>query len=91
MVRDALAGCLCVYEDDRIELPARKTPNELKKEFPDALIVLVEVDTLEYRKRTETTAVRRTVSLPKWLDRLATKSNVSLSKILQEALILKLL
>jgi hypothetical protein len=82
---------LCVFEDDHIDLPARKTPSELKKEFPDALIVLVDVDTLEYRKRTDTTAVRRTVSLPKWLDSLAMKSNVSLSKILQEALMLKLL
>ena len=52
---------------------------------------MIDVDTLEYRKRTETKAVRRTVSLPKWLDQLAIKSNVSLSNILQEALMLKLL
>lgn len=86
MMRDALAGCLCTYEDNNIDLPARKTLNEIKDEYPDALLVMVDIDILEYRKRTDTVAVRRTVSLPKWLDTLASKSGVSLSQVLQDSL-----
>lgn len=91
MARDALAGCLCAYEDQKIDLPARRTLNEIKDEHPDALLVMVEVDTLAYRKQTDTVAIRRTVSLPKWLDTLATNSGVSFSQVLQDALKQKLL
>ena len=86
MSRDALAGCLCTYEDMRVDLPARKSLNEIQGEYPGALLVMVDVDTLDYRKRTDTVAVRRTVSLPKWLDTLASKSGVSLSQVLQDSL-----
>lgn len=86
MSRDALAGCLCTYEDMGVDLPARKSLSEIQSENPGALLVMVDVDTLEYRKRTDTVAVRRTVSLPKWLDTLASKSGVSLSQVLQDSL-----
>lgn len=90
MVRDALAGCLCAYEDQGAELPPRESIDALKATYPDALLLMVEVDTLDYRKRTESNFVRRTVSLPQWLDTLAAKANVSLSQALQEALQQKL-
>lgn len=90
MARDALAGCLCAYEDQRMELPAKKRIADLKAAYPDALIAMVDVDTIEYRKRTESKFVRRTVSLPQWLDTLAAIADVSLSQTLQEALLQKL-
>lgn len=86
MVRDALAGCLCTYEDQGVNLPARKPLSDIQEAYPSALLIMVEIDTVEYRKRTETASVRRTVSLPMWLDSLATIKGLSLSKVLQDAL-----
>ena len=51
-----------------------------------ALMMLIQIDTEEYLRQTETKAVRRTVSIPSWMDQIAQKRGISLSKVLQEAL-----
>ena len=48
--------------------------------------MLIQVDTEDYLKRTETKAVRRTVSIPSWMDQIAQNRGISLSKVLQDAL-----
>ena len=48
--------------------------------------MLIQIDTEEYMRKTETKAVRRTVSIPSWMDQIAQKRGISLSKVLQEAL-----
>ena len=48
---------------------------------------LVDIDSSEYRRRTDTKTVRRNVALPSWLNYEAEKSGINVSRILQEALI----
>ena len=53
----------------------------------DSFISLVSADTLAYRKLHDTKAVKKTLSIPRWLDTMALEKNVNFSNILQNALI----
>lgn len=83
-IRDALAGCLCVLEDEGHPLPEPSTPAAIADST--ATVVLVDVDLLEYRKETDTRAVRKNVSMPAWMSYLADKRGVNCSQLLQDAL-----
>ena len=54
------------------------------------VVMLVEYDSLEYAKKYKTKAVKKTLSIPEWLNDIATKENVNFSSVLQEALVKKL-
>lgn len=87
-IRDALAGCLCVLEDTGNPLPEASTPAAIAAD--QATVVLVDVDLLEYRKETDTQAVRKNVSMPAWLSYMADKRGVNCSQVLQKALMKEL-
>ena len=72
-------------EEDGFTVP-RATPLEQIECPKGARTMLIRIDTDEYMKQLDTQAVRRTVSIPRWMDRTAQKQGVSLSKVLQEAL-----
>lgn len=57
---------------------------------PGSIVMLVEYDSLEYAKKYKTKAVKKTLSIPEWLNDLAIKENVNFSSVLQEALVKKL-
>ena len=68
-------------------------PSEVKdivNANPRLLVMLVEYDSLEYAKKYKTKAVKKTLSIPEWLNDLAVKQNVNFSNVLQDALIKKL-
>ena len=54
------------------------------------VVMLVEYDSIEYAKKYKTKAVKKTLSIPEWLNEIATKENVNFSSVLQEALVKKL-
>ena len=49
-------------------------------------IVLVEFDPIEYLKRTSSKSVKKTLTIPEWLNTLAEEKNVNFSQVLQNAL-----
>ena len=51
-----------------------------------AICSLISADTIEYRAQTDTRAVRKNVSLPSWMVRLADKRGINCSQVLQDAL-----
>ena len=51
---------------------------------------VVEFDILAYKKRTNSRAVKKTLSIPEWLNEEATAIGVNFSQVLQEALMQKL-
>jgi post-segregation antitoxin (ccd killing protein) len=51
---------------------------------------LIQIDTISYRADTDTKAVRKNVSLPRWMANLADKRGVNCSQLLQESLMKKL-
>jgi predicted RNase H-like HicB family nuclease len=83
---------------DAANLWVTSTVEDLHEQVPDATpidqveyqdgerVMLIQIDTEDYLRRTETKAVRRTVSIPSWMDQIAQKRGISLSKVLQDAL-----
>lgn len=84
-IQDALAGCLCVLEDEHQPLPTPRPPEAFEDE-PGVVHALISVDTLKYRMETDTHAVRKNVSLPAWMATLADQRGVNCSQVLQDAL-----
>ena len=79
MAQDALALWIEYHEDEKMDIPKSNlfaSYNLDKNEF----VNLIRVELKENR------AVKRTISLPKWMDDMAIQNNLSLSKVLQEAL-----
>ena len=86
---DALSAWLCVAEDEKLDIPEPSKQDEIKRNTGDYLAI-ISADTLKYRAATDTRAVRKNVSLPAWLARLADQRRLNCSQILQEALLSKL-
>ncbi len=53
---------------------------------PNSYVVIIEFDMLEYKKRTASQAVKKTLSIPSWLNEEATARGINFSAVLQEAL-----
>lgn len=83
-IQDALAGCLCVLEDEGRPLPAPSAPASIAQE--GSTVVLVDVDLLRYREETDTRSVRKNVSMPAWMATLADRHQLNCSQLLQKAI-----
>lgn len=84
-ITDALGGCLTVYEDEGLAI-APASPQSAISHSETDILTLISVDTLAYRARTDTRAVRKNVSIPAWMAAMAEKRGINCSKVLQEAL-----
>lgn len=49
-------------------------------------VVMIEFDEVEYLRKTNSQSVKKTLTIPKWLDVLAVRNNVNFSQTLQNAL-----
>jgi hypothetical protein len=96
MARDAI-GLACIsMEDNGKELIAASKLSDIdvtKGVFYGeglSFISYVDVDLAVYRSRIDNKMVRRNVTLPNWLNKEAEKACINVSKVLQEALMLRL-
>jgi len=88
-IADAMAAWLCTAEDENLPIPI-PTPQSKIAHNKGSLFSLIKADTLAYRAATDTRAVRKNVSLPRWLSLLADRKHINCSQVLQEALMTKL-
>lgn len=92
MARDAIELKCVSMEDAKEEIKAPSDINEIYKingTFADegeTIVSLVDIDSTEYRRKTDSRTVRKNVSLPSWLNYEAEKAGVNVSRILQDAL-----
>ncbi|MCL1963859.1 MAG: type II toxin-antitoxin system HicB family antitoxin [Firmicutes bacterium] len=86
MARDALALWLDTQEMLEKPIPTPSSVNTIKVDG-ERFVALIDADPEVYAKQRKSPAVRRTVSLPQWLDEEAAARHLSLSAILQNALI----
>lgn len=89
MAVDALGLALTCREKERQPFPDVSDPTMLTPE-PDSFLVVIEFDMLAYKKRTGSRAVKKTLSIPEWLNEAAIAMDLNFSQILQEALIAKI-
>ncbi|MCM1326345.1 MAG: type II toxin-antitoxin system HicB family antitoxin [Lachnoclostridium sp.] len=92
MARDAIELKCVSMEDDGIEIPL---PSEIGSldvnsgafaEEGTTLVSLVDIDSGEYRRKIDTKAVRKNVTIPSWLNYEAEQAGINVSRVLQEAL-----
>lgn len=91
MANDVL--CLRLYdiEESGEAIPAPSPIKAIKTdESKGEFVTLVACDTVEYRKFYDNKAVKKTLTIPNWLNTIAERSNVNFSQVLQEALTEKL-
>ncbi|WP_312812300.1 type II toxin-antitoxin system HicB family antitoxin [Sedimentibacter sp.] len=86
MAIDALGLMLSYMEDNNMEIPMASKPQDIVLE-KNQYLVIVEFDMLAYKKKHRSQAVKKTLSIPSWLNDIAIENNVNFSQILQDALI----
>lgn len=90
MAEDALNLMLLDMEERKIPVPAPSFINKIKTEDPNDIVTLVKADTLAYRKMYDNKAIKKTLSIPRWLDTLAHEHGINFSNVLQKALMKEL-
>ena len=88
MAVEALGLCITDRMTKKEELPASSEPDVIETE--DGFLVVVEFDLAEYRRKHNSRAVKKTLSIPEWLNEEAIRAGVNFSQVLQEALIAKI-
>ena len=83
MAEDAVAMWLWHAENQNESIPAPS--RELHFE-PPQFINLIKSDTDEYRKAHDSRAIKKTLSIPSWLNHQAERANAPFSQILQQGL-----
>lgn len=89
MAEDVLAFTLYDYEKEGKVIPVPSSPDSIPLKEGE-FVNFIACDTLEYRKRFNSKAVKKTLSIPEWLNEAATASGLNFSQVLQEALIQKI-
>lgn len=89
MAEDALALVLYGYEKDGREIPAPSKETNISLSEGE-FVNFVACDTLEYRKMYNSKAVKKTLTIPEWLNEAAMSMDLNFSQILQEALLSKI-
>ena len=88
-IKDALG----LYYEDATEgnsvLPAPSAPNSAELE-PGEFVVVVEFSPSEYLQTRSTKAVKKTLSIPAWLNSMAEAQQINFSAVLQSALVERL-
>lgn len=85
MAKDALAGFLYGMEEDGENIPEPSDPGEMEIP-PGAFIALVEAWTDIVRDEIENKAIKKTLTIPKWLNDIAEREKVNFSHLLQTSL-----
>ena len=89
MAVNALGLALTSREAESEALPEPSDPTDITVE-KDAFLVVIEFDLLAYKKRTSPRSVKKTLSIPEWLNEEATSIGINFSQVLQEAPMQKL-
>jgi len=85
MAKDVLQGFLYIMEEDNEEMPYPSNPNHIK--LPDnGFISIIEVWTDYVREATENKSIKKTLTLPKWLNDAAEDEGINFSHSLQFAI-----
>ncbi len=83
MAKDAAEMWLWDAENNAEPIPPT---SQMLQSKPGETITLIAADTDEYRRANDTRAVKKTLSIPSWLNQMAEKANAPFSQILQQGL-----
>lgn len=75
-----------LYLSDLEEYPKPTIPYNHISLNSNQFISIVKVDLVEYRKKYSNIAVKKTLTIPSWLNTIAEKNDINFSQLLQKAL-----
>lgn len=98
---DCLAGYLydCKKSNEDIPKPTLMTNSDIEtylhevygnEQLPEYFVNMVSVDVTAYAKEYFEKSVKKTLSIPAWLNKAAIEQGINFSQVLQEALLTKL-
>lgn len=71
------------------EYPAVSVPSAIRTEGDD-FVAMIPFNWVDYKRRNDSKAVKKTLTIPSWLNEAAEAAHVNFSGVLQEALVSKL-
>lgn len=86
MAEDALKLCLFDLYEDNKKINESSKLNDIKLDKNQTMI-LVKVNLKQIIRKYDNRAVKKTLTIPSWLNEEAKKSHINFSQVLQEALI----
>jgi predicted RNase H-like HicB family nuclease len=88
MAQDAIEMWLWDAENAGDAIPPASNQKKIAGmcESPDQVVSMVAADTDEYRRQNDSRAIKKTLSMPAWLNHQAEKANAPFSQILQQGL-----
>ena len=86
MAFEALGLAITSRYKEEIPLTPPSEPFSIITE-KDEFCVVIEFDMLTYKKRTNSKAIKKTLTIPEWLNEEATALGINFSQVLQSALI----
>lgn len=89
MAWDALGLAVVSRIENRESLPPATEPYAITA-VSNTFCIIVPFDLIAYQKKHNSKAIKKTLSIPEWLNEAATDMNVNFSQVLQDALIQKL-
>lgn len=84
-INEALGLCIEAMTEKGRDIPEPSNPEDIELE-KGQFIALIGFDRLEYRKRYCSKAVKKTLTIPMYLNELAEKEHINFSSVLREAL-----
>ncbi len=81
MIREAVG----LYLDGLSVIPAPSRPEDIKTAAPDFMMI-IEYDELAYKRAHDARSVKKTLTVPSWLNEAAEAANINFSGVLQEGL-----
>ncbi|OBR94243.1 MULTISPECIES: type II toxin-antitoxin system HicB family antitoxin [Clostridium] len=85
MAEDALKLCLFDLYQDKKDIPEAQKINKIKLE-KDQVAILVKVELKKVIREYDNKAVKKTLTIPSWLNTEAEKAHLNFSHVLQEGL-----
>ncbi|HBS59486.1 MAG TPA: pilus assembly protein HicB, partial [Firmicutes bacterium] len=86
LAKEALGLHLWGFERDGEDIPEPSAIDAVQSEYPGEVIGLVEVSMAALRSKLDTRAVKKTLTIPYYLNQMAEKSKINFSQVLQSAL-----
>jgi len=85
MAKEALGAYLEMAIDNGDKLPKPTAPDKVKAS-KGGFVSLIDVDMIQFKTQYTNRAVKKTLSIPEWLNNMAESRQINFSAILQKAL-----
>jgi predicted RNase H-like HicB family nuclease len=90
MAADAAAGCILSMLSDGEELPEPSEAKNIKPDDPNGFVSMVFIDLDTLKSSHDEKPVKKTLTIPSWLNQAAERKNINFSATLKEALVEKI-